>query len=880
MIKDSKFLSTLFIFFFLSLNLQAQSNQGYTIEEALLAFAERQELNIIFKADYFDQTIVLDKIPNGSQENVLSEILRGQEIEISIQGNLITLRKYKRIFGYVTDQSSGEPLIYASIYDSESGTGSTSNEYGFYSLRTDYLSKQVEVSYVGYATRLVPVKESGHYSIKLSNDVNLEEIVVNANNQGSVNNYNLIDKGDIIYKKDIENTISVGGEADVYQSLLKETGVVSGPDGFGGIHIRGGSNDQNLVLFDGVPVFNAGHALGLFSIFNPYAINKSVLSRDFIPAKYDGRLSSVLHIHTKEGNMNSFNGQLGTSSVASQLSLEGPIAQNKSSFFINVRRSHIDPFFKSWTKAEKKKNFALGESNFYFYDITAKLNVKFSNKDRIYFSHYRGGDQYNDATFLSEEYQDGYLDLDNAFKVNWGNEISSFRWNHLFSDRAFGNFQLSKSTYNYNSDYYYYLADYYSISDSLYEELYFTDFSNDINEYGIKYDLDFILKEDRHLSVGASYTLTNFEPGAVSVNQEIWEGSIDYEDIGTFTEDRYEANKFSGKLGSIYTSYKQKLLSNLSLALGIRYNHFSSDDGFVNENFRFNEFSPRGIISYELGRNKSIFFSYNKTFQPLHVLSTADTGFPNELWIPAVEGVAPSSADQYVLGLKYAIDERTIFNVRYFEKRQRNIVQYASGASLPTLYEISSDCLCEDAITGIAKIRGIEFQGRFKIKNQSLQLSYSWLKAQRKFDEIENGEWYDYRYDRNHSFNLFYSKKLSKRFSLFADWSFASGMAQTLFVSPYQIQISDNLSSTDLDTRSAINAHRLEPNHKLNINFSFFHKTGRWDHRFNLGIHNLYNRQNTYFEYLIEDPDFPEDDGLEKKNGLPLLPNISYQVSF
>ncbi len=855
------------------------SAESSSIQDILLQFADQYNINILFNPDYFnDDKIDLD-LNEKSPKALLDKILATENVDIHWSGSNVRLNKYKEISGFIRDEDSGLALAYANIYDPNTKQGYSTNEYGFFKVKTDYLFNTFIASYVGYNSDTLDIKDTeGFIDIRLKTNSFFEEVVVSDNRFNNSLDVLNIDKGASLSKKDIEHSFGVGGLADLYQAALKDPGVISGPDGIGGLNIRGGSNDQNLVIYDGVTVYNAGHALGLYSIFNPHTISHSSLQKEYSSANYGGRLSGVLDLRVKEGNVEKIAGHVDISSVASQLSLDGPLSK-KTQFFVSTRRSHVDPFFKNHTQAQKKEDFLFGESNFYFYDLHAKLSHSLSQRDRIFMSYYRGKDVFTDQNLFSQIYDNGSYDLESGLDVSWGNELMAFRWNRVFSDNMYGKFHLSQSRFNYGSAYYYYTFDYYSDIDEFEEELYFTDYLNEISDRKVSYDLDIFLNNNQSLFLGASYSSQKFKPGSISISSDVWDGSSDFEVLQETVNESYEVFEESLNNMSLYATYKWQS-EYVVASTGLRYDRFLALDTALVQSHVFNELQPRAIISIAPNRSLSFFGSYNRHVQAVHVLSTAAVGLPNELWVPSIQFIDPSYSDQYSLGLRFDPWAKWRVEAAVFRKEMNNLVQYGNAASLPTLFEINTDCWCEDVVIGQGRSRGLELSLNYKNKNTLLAASYTLLKSERRFSELNNGEWYDHRFDQRHNLQIDFTYQLTERWSFYTNFQFGSGLAQTLYASPFAIQISDNISPVNEDQRSALNAHRLNAYHKLNLMARYGFEAWGAKHKISFGIHNLYNRQNPYFTYLIENPDFPEDDGERSRNGIPLIPNFNWFISF
>ncbi len=820
-------------------------------------------------------------IQANSIKDVIDKIINNPLIKIRINRNQIELIRLRRIYGYIIDDETAEPLIYAHVFDPLTKKGTSSNEYGFFSFTTDYTVKEIHASYLGHEKKKLIINDRNEaITIRLINKSFVEEIIVRQGTNKIDEHYYRLGKENNILQNQLGSLHAVGGEPDLYQAVLKESGVTSGPDGFGGLHVRGGSNDQNLILYDGVPVYNAGHALGLVSIFNPHAINNANISKDFFSSSEGGRLSSIIDVRMKEGNKEKISGLISLSTIASQFIIEGPILKNKTAFMLSMRRSHIDPLFKQRSRDEKAKVFLTGESNYYFYDINAKIHHEFSRKDQVYLSYYKGRDRYQNQDILDEDYIDGYTFLNNEFKVAWGNQFTSLRWNHLFSDQVFAKLNLTQSIFEYRSNNYYYLEDFYSESNELIQDIYATDFSNKIKDLGARIDFDYFPNDTHKIIFGSSLSRKTITPGAISINQETYSGELESDVIFEYIDEEFEALNYQSLEWGIYGQDKWRLSSRLSFIFGIRWNLFQTSDPESATSHSYQALQPRAMISYSLSEKARIFSAYNRMYQGLHILNTNDIGFPNELWVPSSQNIKPSSADQWSLGVRYETSNTFKLDCSIYYKRMNGLTNFGDEAFVPSLTEYSPDFWTETVALGKGKSLGIELQNKIKTDRTTLRINYSYSKTQRKFDFINDNQWYDYSFDQNHVIDLGYQLRLNKAFSITTQWQFASGLAQTLVSSPWKIQVLDNLSYQEGELLSDINDYRLPSYHRLNISLNFSWRWGNFKNGLSLGVQNIYNNQNVYYAYEVIDEDFPEFNESIEQKALPILPSLNYVLKF
>ncbi|WP_088324893.1 TonB-dependent receptor [Polaribacter tangerinus] len=765
--------------------------------------------------------------------------------------------------GTVYDNSNNETLIGVSIYFPELNTGTTTNQYGFYSITVPKGKYNIQISYLGYSPIITSISltEKTTKNFKLTEaSENLEEIVI----ESSIEKINIRTPQMSVNKlsaKTIKQIPVVLGEADIIKSIILLPGVTSAGEGASGFNVRGGAADQNLILLDEAIVFNSSHVFGFFSVFNPDVIKDVNLFKGGIPAKYGGRLSSVLDIYQKEGNNKKFKATGGIGLVSSRLLIEGPLEKEKSSFLIGGRSSYAHLFLPLFNN----------DNTAYFYDLNTKVNYRFNKKNNLYFSAYFGEDVFG---------------INESFINNYGNVVANLRWNHLFSDKLFSNLSLIYS------DYFYGLT------------LDFVGFEWDsgITNYNIKYDFNHYLKDNFKLSYGVNNIYTQFNPGVIIPNRD---------DSGILPETltKKYANEFAA-----YLEADHKISDKLTLKYGLRYSNFirlgqdelntyqnneaviynqdfqkyesATPTGVVNYNrsdvlASFYNFEPRASFSYLLNETSSIKGSYNRMAQYLHLLSNTASPTPLDIWTPSGTFIKPQLLDQYAVGYFKTINDGDYsLETEAFYKDIQNRIDYINGANLVANNEIETVIL-----NGKARAYGLEVLFKKETGNFRGWLAYTLSKSEqltegRNANEpgINNGEWYNTPFDKTHDLSLNTSYELNKKWTFNANFLLQTGQPTNYPVGQYEFQ-GLNVPIYDDNRR---NADRLPAYHRLDISATLTptkNKNRKWQGEWVFGFYNLYNRRNAASINFTQNRETFRNEAI-KTSIFGLVPSVTYNFNF
>jgi len=725
--------------------------------------------------------------------------------------------------GFVKDSTSGESIKGAVVKNLSDGASVTTNNYGFFSLTLPSGQQSVRISAGEYegVTLVRNVQSDEQISIYLLPRADeIDEVRIRAKRNDNVRAVDISTQS--ITGKVIKKIPAFLGEADVIKSIQLLPGVTTVGEGATGFNVRGGGIDQNLVLMDDAPVFNSAHLFGFFSIFNPDAVKDVQLIKGGIPAKYGGRLSSVLDVITKDGNNRDYQVNGGVGTIFSRLTFEGPVVKNKASFLVSGRRSYIDVL------AKPLLNEDLEGSQFYFYDFTAKFNYD-NGKDKFFVSSYIGDDLFFAA---------------NAFGVKWGNSTLSARWNHILNDKLFSNLTYYYSRYRYNLEF--------NIGDDL-----SFDWQSYINNHSLKTDFTYYLNSKNEIGFGGSSTYYIFEPGTATAVNNLGENTFGVpnkyamENAIYLSDDWTPNNRFTIRAGIRGSQF---------LYLG-KSNVYTFRDPFAEGQRRFvdsvwqagdNEviqqylnLEPRFGFKYQWNRYTSIKGGYNRMVQNLHLISNTAASVPFDVWSPSTNNIKPELADQYTIGYfkNFSIGKQEFeSSAEVYYKDMLNQVDYVDGANL-----LLNELLEGELINGIGRAYGLELYVKKATGDLTGWVSYTLSRSERKSPGISDNEWYPSRFDRLHNLYIVAQYRLNKKWDLAANFVFSSGTPTTFYTGQYSIQ-----GYTIPDAGSNDRNNVRNPNyHRLDLSATYTKKKkGKWESNWVFSVYNAYNRRNPFSIYF------------------------------
>ncbi|SDX33691.1 TonB-dependent receptor [Hymenobacter psychrophilus] len=738
------------------------------------------------------------------------------------------------VSGYVRDAATGENLIGVAVVSPATGEGTATNTYGFYSLTLPAPaapsdSVRLLASYLGYErsrwATVATANASHNFRLRsISSELGGVEIVGNRGTEERIERSTRMGTINVPIAQ-IKNLPKLFGETDVLKVLQLLPGVQSGGEGQSGLYVRGGSPDQNLILLDGTPVYNAAHLFGFFSVFNADALNNVELIKGGFPARYGGRLSSVLDISMKEGNMQEFHGEGAVGIVAAKLTLEGPIKKDTASFLISARRTYLDilaqPFIKSQLSAEGTG----GSIGYFFHDLNAKLNWKLSGRDRLYLSGYTGYDKFyarlRDKDKNSSDYSRAEANL------GWGNITAGLRWNRVVNDKLFMNTHFSYSKYQFEvgqEDEQRYTDNNGQAKTSKYSLRYFSN----IRDLSLKTDFDYAPSPDHYIRFGGQYILHSFRPGALQEKGNFGDVNAQTK-LGTQT--------LASEVG-LYAEDDYRLTERLKVNGGLRLN------GFLVRGTFYPSIEPRLAARFLLTEQWALKASYARTSQFVHLLVNSGIGLPTDLWVPSTPVIRPQRAQQVSLGAARTLnfkEEAYELSFESYYKPMRNLIEYREGASfLGTV-----DSQWEDKVTsGKGWAYGGELFLQKKTGRTTGWIGYSLAWSKRRFPDLNQGRIFPYKYDRRHDVSVVVSHHFSPTFTLSATWVYGTGNATTLSQGRFLLG-----GGQEYDDYGDRNSFRMRAYHRFDLDLSKTKKK-KWGEVVNsFSIYNVYSRRNPYYLY-------------------------------
>ena len=754
----------------------------------------------------------------------------------------VSAQQHFTISGYVRDAKTGEDMIGATVTVKElPGTGSSANTYGYYSVTLPAGHYQISAQFMGYAPQVqtVNLNQSQKIDFQLTEQVNeLKEVVVSSQRKNE--NITKLQMGvQKLDTKDLKNIPVIFGEKDVLKTIQLLPGIKSAGEGSSGFNVRGGATDQNLILLDEATVYNASHLMGFFSVFNSDAIKDISVYKGNEPAEYGGRLSSVLDIKMNDGNDKKLGVSGGIGLISSRVTLEGPIVKDKGSFIISARRTYADLF------AKLSKDSTINNARLYFYDFNVKANYRINNKNRIFLSGYFGRD---------------VLGLSNTYGIHWGNSTATIRLNHLVSDRLFSNTSLIFSNYNYKIN----------VNNGIEMNI-----ISRIQDYSMKQDFQLYWGNNNTLRFGINSTLHKIIPGIITAISDV--------DLKSMT------NKHAWE-NAIYISHQYGLSKKLSVEYGARFTTFSimgpgkfyTYDSIADPRdtmtYKTGQFmrsyfniEPRVSFNYILNDASSLKASYSRNVQNLHQLSNSTSGSPTDLWIPSSNNVKPEISDQVSLGyFRNFCDNQFEFFTEIYYKKLQNQIDYKTGAELNFNENVESQILF-----GKGRAYGLEMFLKKKYGRFNGWISYTLSRTERKFNGINNGNYYPARQDKTHDISIVGIYELNKHWTFSSTWVYNTGNAVTFPTAKYQI---DGKTMMFYSNR---NANRMPAYHRLDFGATWLVKrTKDFESSWTFSIYNAYGRDNAYMIRFRNNELDPTKTEAIQTTLFKFVPSFSYNFKF
>lgn len=755
--------------------------------------------------------------------------------------------------GTVSDAESGETITGAIVSIIElQGVGTATNAYGFYSLSIPVGSYKVRIKFLGYDEKIeeinVSASQKKNFTIKKKSTA-IKQVTVSGKKKQKLTEE--VQMGKIqVDLKEIEKIPVILGERDILKSIQLLPGVMPQQEGASGIVVRGGGIDQNLILLDEAPVYNASHLLGFFSTFNSDALKDLTLYKGNMPAEYGGRLSSVIDVKMKEGNNKNYEIGGGIGLIASRLYAEGPIQKDKSSFFVSGRRTYADAFLFLASDSVAKK------STLYFYDLNLKTNFKISEKDRIYFSGYFGNDHFG---------------LADAFGIQYGNVTATTRWNRIINDKLFSNTSFIYNNFNYQV----------KIGINNFD----LKVNSILNNYSLKQDYDYFLNSKNRVKIGGISTWYNVVPGDIESND-------------TLVAKR-GLNRSNGWENAVYIQNEQTISSKLKINYGLRLslftvagsnNLYSFDasgrvlDTTILKNRQldrsyFNP-EPRISLNYSIAEDKSIKFAYSRNVQYIHQLSNTNAGSPTDRWVLSTRNVRPAISDQVSAGYFFNFGgDMFEASIEGYFKYMQNQIDYKPGTILT-----ANETVEKDLVYGIGRAYGAEFYVKKRVGKLTGWVSYTLARSERSFDGVDGGEWFPYRFDRTHDLAVVAMYDLSKKINISGTLVYYTGNATNYPTGKYSISgdvsadpTSNGLVYTSYEKR---NKDRFPNYTRVDLALNWLLKKGRtWEHELSFSVYNVLGAKNAFAIDFLNNIQTGETFA-EKTYLFAQVPSITYNFKF
>ena len=856
--------------------IQKQTGVTFSYESSLLSGLQKTT----FRAD--DEALT----------DCLTRLFANLPVVYKMTGNVVVLKRKPKqvtVSGFVRDKRSAESLIGASVYEAHSRVGTASNNFGFFSLTLPPGNITIRSSYIGYTSHqhiLNGLERDTVLTIELEPSASLQEVVITgqSNDKQSVLSTQM---GALeINQQTIRSTPVMFGEADIIKTLQLTPGVSAGTEGTAGMYVRGGNVDENLFLIDGNPVYQINHIGGIFSAFNPEAISGMDFFKSGFPSRYGGRLSSVVDVHTKEGNMKEYHGSASIGLISGNLNFEGPIIKDRTSFNIGLRRTWLDvlsaPAVAIANKITKKDGTRL-RARYAFHDLNLKVNHIFNDRSRMYLSLYNGNDVLKGGStdFPDQDSDDNY-NYDSDVSLRWGNIMATAGWTYVFNNRLFG--KVSGVFTRYHSrlrntehdvvgnegdeDY----------SDSFREN----ETNTGITDFGLRTSFDYLPASAHHIRFGGDYLVHRFHPE--------YNRSVAYEkneETSVEIGQEFANDLLWGHEAGVYAEDDWTLSSAVRLNAGLRFSLFNV------QGKTYTGLEPRVSLRWLLDDNLSFKASYSRMNQYVHLISNSFISLPTDAWMPVTRKLKPLISDQVSAGFYYNLNKEYNFSVEGYYKTLDNLLEYRDGHTFTPSF-----VNWEDKLTaGEGSSYGAEFMVRKETGRTTGWVGYGLSWSDRQFDELNQGARYPARFDNRHKLNIVVMHKISPKVELSAAWSYASGNHVTLSLENYYENGTGSPTNNDnhyMDASESIdyyegrNNYQLPAYHRLDLGIKIYRpkKKGRMG-IWTVSIYNVYSRMNPFMIYK-SDKTVPDPGSSYGKNVpvfktigiMPIIPSISYTYKF
>ncbi|MGL1888838.1 MAG: TonB-dependent receptor [Reichenbachiella sp.] len=837
---------------------------SHTVRTVLDQLKKNASLNFAYDESTLDmqQPVELPAQKEMKVSQVMHAVTSATNTDYQIVGSQIVIKqknlnydqsKYT-LSGQVIDGKTGEDMIGATVRVKGQSIGVVTNVYGFYSLTLPSGNYEIICTYIGFAEQTVTIDLSANRVEKFELEENkelLEEVLILADREVDYNITSTDMGADQVSIDIVRKLPALFGEVDIIKAIQLLPGVKVVGEGSSGFYVRGGNVDQNLVLLDEAPIYNASHLLGFFSAFNPEAIKDMKLYKGGIPAQYGGRLSSVLDIRMKEGNARQWGAAGGIGTMMTRLGVESPVTKN-GSIMVAGRRSYLDAFAKAanWVQGKEVDN----EQKFFFYDLNAKANYRFNDNNRVFASGYFGRDVI--ASKINEE---------SKARIEWGNSTATVRWNHIFTPKLFSNVTYYYSNYDYLL--------------SLEEEVTNVVWDSKLKEHSVKLDFGAYVNPNNTIRFGVQTIQHSIAPG----NIESVESNGVSENFNLQTNKSYES--------AAYVSNEQNLSKKLKFDYGLRFSTFqnvgpqevySMDDEYqIEDTIQHNKgvynsywnLEPRFAARYQINSSSSVKASYNRTSQYIQLASNGNFSSPFDIWFSSTEQIKPQLADQISLGYFQNFRDNSLeASVEVYYKNFENSIDFKDHAEL-----LFNENLEGELRVGEARAYGVEFLIRKNTGKLTGWIGYTWSKAEKKIPTINNHNWYNAKFDKPHDLSVVAVYDVTPHISVGGSFVYSTGGAVTFPTGRYSYK------GATVPVYSERNGERLPDYHRLDASVTFRSKKNdvrRFQSEWVLSVYNMYNRKNAFSINFLQEENNPNVTYAEKSAIFGIVPSVTYNVRF
>lgn len=859
--------------------IQKQTGVTFSYESSLLKELPKTS----FKAD--DEAL----------PDCLKRLFADLPVAYKLTGNVVILKRKPKqvtVSGFVRDAKSAESLIGASVYEARTRMGTASNSFGFFSLTLPSGDVTVLASYIGYGSHQFNFPELNKdtvLTIELTPTAALEEVVIMGTSTSKQSVLSTQTGALEINQQTIRSTPTMFGEADIIKTLQLTPGVSSGTEGTAGMYVRGGNVDENLFLIDGNPVYQINHIGGIFSAFNPEAVSGMDFFKSGFPSRYGGRLSSVVDVHTKEGNMKEYHGSASIGLISGNLNFEGPIIKDRTSFNIALRRTWLDVFSApavAIVNKRTKKDGTRLRARYAFHDLNLKVNHIVSDRSRLYLSLYNGNDVLKGgSTEFPYAGDDGNYNYDTDLSLRWGNIMATAGWTYVFNNQLFG--KVSGVFTRYHSKL---RSTIHNVSGIEGEKDYSDSFSENstntgITDLGLRTSFDYLPAPSHHIRFGGDYLVHRFRPE--------YNRSVAYDksegipiDIGK----EYSNDLLWGHEAGVFAEDDWSLSEAVRVNAGLRLSLFNV------QGKTYTGLEPRVSLRWLLDDNLSFKASYSRMNQYVHLISNSFISLPTDAWMPVTRKLKPLVSDQVSAGFYYNLHKDYTLSVEGYYKTMDNLLEYRDGQTFTPSF-----LNWEEKLTaGEGRSYGAEWMVRKETGRTTGWIGYGLSWTDRQFDELNQGKRYPARFDNRHKLNIVVMHKISPKVEISAAWSYASGNHATLSLENYQENgVPNRHDYTNgypfdgaygtIDYYEGRNNYQLPAYHRLDLGIKIYRpkKKGRMG-IWTISIYNVYSRMNPFMVYksdkIVFDPNaeygFKNVPAFKTVGIMPIIPSISYTYKF